>query len=104
MWPVPVVVVHEYVKDPLKVPLVQNQQPVETFRAGGAHEPLGNPVGFWHAKRRANDLNPIASEHVVKTIGELLISIANQKPHRLRALRQGPRQLPSLLDDPWRSR
>jgi hypothetical protein len=31
MRPVPVVVIDEHVKDPLKVLLVQNQQPVETF-------------------------------------------------------------------------
>jgi hypothetical protein len=79
---VPVVVVHEHVKEPLKVLLVQNQQAVETFRAGGAHEPLGNPAGLWRAKRRTNDLNPVASEHVVKTVGEFLIPIANQKSHR----------------------
>ena len=57
MWPVPVVVIDEHLKDPLKVLLVQNQQPVETFRADGAHEPLGNPVRLRRAKRRPNDLN-----------------------------------------------
>jgi hypothetical protein len=31
--------VHEDDEDPLEVPLVQQQQPVETFRADGAHEP-----------------------------------------------------------------
>ena len=31
MWPVPVVVIDEHLKDPLKVLLVQNQEPVETF-------------------------------------------------------------------------
>jgi hypothetical protein len=31
MWPVPVVVIDELVKDPLKMRLIQNQQPVETF-------------------------------------------------------------------------
>ena len=104
MWPVLVVVIHEPVKDPLEVPLVQDQQPVETFRAGGAYEPLGTRVGLWRAERRANDVNPVASEHVIKTLGEFLIPIANQKPYRLRALRQRPRQLASLLDDPWRAR
>ena len=69
-----------------------------------AHEPLGNPVGLWRAKRRTNDLNPVTAEHVVKTVGEFVVPIANQKSDRFRALRQGPRQLPSLLDDPWRVR
>ena len=34
MWPVPVVVIEEHLKDPLKVLLVQNQEPVETFLSG----------------------------------------------------------------------
>jgi len=33
MWPVPVVMIDEHFKGPLEVMLVQNQQPVETFRA-----------------------------------------------------------------------
>ena len=41
--PVAVVVGHEHVKRPLQMPLVHNQQTVETFRAGGAHEPLRDP-------------------------------------------------------------
>ena len=31
MWPVPVVVIEEHLKDSLKVLMVKNQQPVETF-------------------------------------------------------------------------
>src|SRR5262245_64654612 len=98
MWPVPVVMVDEHFKDPLEVLLVQNQQPVETFRADRAHQSLGDAIGLRRAKRRTNDLNPFASEHVVKPIGEFLIAIANQKPQRFRALGYGPRQLPSLLN------
>jgi hypothetical protein len=44
MWPVPIVVIDEHRKASLKVLLVQNQEPFETFRAGGAHEPLDNPI------------------------------------------------------------
>jgi hypothetical protein len=51
---------------PAKVRLVQNQQPVGTLLAGRAHEPFGNPVGLWRVKRSANDLNPVAPEHLVK--------------------------------------
>src|SRR5262249_33749892 len=102
MWPVPVVMIDEHFKGSLGVRLVQNQQPVKTFRADGAHESLGDPVGLGRAKRRPNDLNPLASEHRVKPVGEFLIAIANQKPHRFRALRHGPGQLPRLLTDPWR--
>ena len=31
MWPVTVVIIDEHIKNPLKVLLVQNQQPVETL-------------------------------------------------------------------------
>src|SRR6516162_2356710 len=99
MWPMPVVVVDEDVKDPLEVLMVQNQQPVKTLRSNSAHEPLGDSIGLWRPKRRTNGLNPLASEHVIKRIGEFLVSIANQKPQRFRTLGQGPRQLPRLLDD-----
>ena len=100
MLPVPVVVVSEHVKSAFEVLVVQNQQPVETFRADGAHESLGDSVGLWRAKWRPNDLSPLASEHLIKLIGEFLIPIANQKPQRFRALGQSPRQLTRLLDDP----
>ena len=78
LWPVPVVMIDEHFKGSLEVLLVQNQQPVETLRADGAHESLGDTVGLGRAKRRTNDLNPLASEHLVKPVGEFLIAIANQ--------------------------
>ena len=91
MGPVPVVVVHEHIENPLKVLLVQNQQPVETFRADSAHEPLGHAVGLRRAKRRANDLDPVTPEHLVKSLGEFLVPIANQEAQGFRALRQRSR-------------
>jgi hypothetical protein len=45
MRPVPVVVIDEHPKDPLKVRLVQDKEPVEALPTGGAHKPLGNRVG-----------------------------------------------------------
>ena len=90
MWFVPVVVIDERLKRPFKVLLVQNQEAVETFCAGGAHEPLGNPIRLWCATRRPNDLNALASKHVVKTVAEFLIPVADQKPHRFRAFCQRP--------------
>jgi len=81
MGPVPVVIVHEDVESSLNVLLVQNQQPVEAFRADGAHEPLGHAIGLRRAKRRADDLNSVTAEHFVKMLGEFLIAIANQKFH-----------------------
>jgi len=59
MWPVPVVMAGEHFKNPFEVLVVQRQQPVETFRADGAHEPLGDSVGLGRAKRRTNDLKSL---------------------------------------------
>ena len=90
MRPVPVVVIDEHPKDPLKVRLVQNKEPVETLPTGGAHKPLGNRVGLWRAKRCPNDRNSVASEDLIKPVGEFLIPISNQKPYRFRTVRQRP--------------
>jgi hypothetical protein len=50
MWPAPVVVmVHEDTEDPLKVLLVHNQQPVETFRPDVRTNRAATPLG-WGAR------------------------------------------------------
>jgi hypothetical protein len=103
MGPVFVVMGHEHLEHTLKVFLVQNEQPVETFRADGAHEPFGHPIGLWGAERRANDFDPVTPEHVIKLVGELLVPITNQEANGFRAARQRPGQLASALDDPRRA-
>jgi hypothetical protein len=62
MGPVLVVVGHEDIKNTRQMLLVQDQHPVETFRADRAHKPLSHPVRLRRAKRRANDRDPIASK------------------------------------------
>ena len=44
MGSVLVVMGHEHLKNTLEVLLIQNQHPVETFRASRAHKPLGVPT------------------------------------------------------------
>jgi hypothetical protein len=46
MGSVLVVVGHEHLENARKVLLAQNQHPVQTFRAGCAHKPLGHAVGL----------------------------------------------------------
>ncbi len=87
--------IHENGEDALKMLLVQDQQPIEALRANGAHEPLCDPVRLRGAKRRAKDLDSIASQHLVKTLGEFLVSVANQEAERLWAFCQRPRQVPA---------
>jgi hypothetical protein len=85
--PVAVVVGHKDGEDSLEVLLVPDQQPIETLRADGAHEPLGNSVCLRGAKRRADDLNPTASKHLIKTGGEFLVAVANEEAEGIRTVR-----------------
>ena len=101
MWSVFVVMVHEDVENAFKMPVVQDQQPIQ---ANGAHEPLRHTVRLRRAKRRANDLEPMAAKQLFKTVGEFLVSVANQEAERLWALCQRPRQVPGLLGHPRRTR
>lgn len=82
MGPVRVVLGHEDIKNTCNVLFVQNQHPVETFRAGRAYKPLRHPVGLRRAKRRANDRDPVAAKYFVKSVGEFLVPITNQKRTR----------------------
>ena len=67
---VAVVVVHEDGEDLLEVLSIQNQQPVETLRPKGAHEPLRDSVCLRGVKGRTNDPDPLASKHLIKTVSE----------------------------------
>ena len=75
MRSVAIVVVREDGENLLKVLLVEDQQPVETLRPNGAYEPLRHAVRLWGPKRRANDLEPGGSKHLVKAVGEFLVPV-----------------------------
>jgi hypothetical protein len=96
--------IRENGKDPLEMLAVQDQQPVETFGANGPHKSLRHAIRLRRAKRRANDLKPTASKHLVKTGGELLVPVADQEAEGLGVFCQRPRQLPGLLCHPRRAR
>ena len=104
MGSVLVVVGHEHLENARKVLLAHNQHPVQTFRAGCAHKTLGHAVGLRDAKRCADDLDPVASKHLVKSVGEFLVPIANQETDVFGAIPQGPRHLPGVLRHPRRAR
>src|SRR6267378_8491715 len=99
-----IVVINEDAKDMLEMLGVQDQEPIETLRANRPYEPLRDSVCLRGTKRRANDLNPIASEHPIETVGEFLVPVANQEPEGFRPVSQGPRQLARLLRDPQPTR
>ena len=104
MWPMAVVMVDEDANDLLEMLAVEDQEPIQTLRANRSHEPFRDAVRLRRAKRRANDLEPTASEHVVKTVGEFLVPVANQEAERLWAFGQPPCQLTGLLCYPRRNR
>src|SRR5687767_1156778 len=92
MRAVAVVAITEHGEGSRQMLFVQNQQPIETYRPGSAHEPLRDPVGL----RCANNLDPVAPKHLVKPAAKFLVPIAKQEANRFRPIRQGPRQLPGL--------
>jgi hypothetical protein len=77
---------------------IEDQEPVETLRTDGPHESLRHPVRLRRAKRCTNDLAAVAAKHLVKLAREFLVPIVNQESNWFRPVRQGPRQLPRLLD------
>jgi hypothetical protein len=79
MWPMAVVMVDEDANDLLEMLTVEDQEPIQTLRANRPHEPFRDTVCLRSAKRRANNLYPLAFENSVKTLGELVIAIANQE-------------------------
>jgi hypothetical protein len=103
-WPVPVVVVDEHFKIRSRSCWFrissQSRHSVRTVRTNRSATPLA--CGARNGVLMTS--SPSLRNKLVKPIGEFLIPIANQKPHRFRALGQGPRQLPGLLDDPWCTR
>jgi hypothetical protein len=98
--PVLAVVVDEDAEHALEVSLVDDEQPVETLRACGADEALGDRVRLRCSDRRADDLDPFASEDGVEVTGELAVAITDQEPSWRRSLRQRLSELTGLLDYP----
>ena len=82
-----IVMVDEDANDLLEMLAVEDQEPIQTLRANRPYEPFRDTVCLGRAKRRANNFYPVALEDPVKTLGELLIPIANQEPERFLAWR-----------------
>ena len=85
--PMTVVVINEDAQNMVKMRLVEHQEPIETLGANRPHESLRDAVGLRRTKWRTNDLDPIASKHLVKTVGEFQVAVANQEPDAFRAPR-----------------
>jgi hypothetical protein len=82
MRPVAVVVADEDAQHSLEMAAVDEQEPIETFRANGADEAFGDRVRLRRSHRRADHLDPFASEDGVEAVAELAVAIADQEPGR----------------------
>ena len=89
-----------YPQDPFKLSATCDQEPIETVTADGSDPALGERVGVWRTKRRADDLDALALEDVVEGAGELAVAVADQEPERLGSIRERPGKLPGLLGCP----
>ena len=86
MRPVSVVMLDIYPQDPFKLSATCDQEPIETVTADGSDPALGERVGVWRTKRRADDLDALALEDVVEGAGELAVAVADQEAKRSRSL------------------
>jgi hypothetical protein len=75
-----VVVLDVAPQDRFEVAAAEDEEPVETFGADRADEPLGVGVRFGCAHGRGDDLDAFAAEHLVERQGELAVAIADQEP------------------------
>jgi hypothetical protein len=74
-------------KDPeglLQVALVRDQYPIQTLGPGGPYKPFRDTVRLRRTNRRTKNLQTVAAKNVVKRRREFLVSIADEKPERLR--------------------
>jgi len=81
MRPVPVEVLRVVAKDPLEVSAAQDERPVQTLCADGAHSSLRVSVRVRRPDRRADDPGPTCLEHCVEGLGERGVAVTDQEPH-----------------------
>jgi len=81
--PVLVVVATVDAEHLLKMAATDDEDPVETVRADGAHPTLGVGVRVRGPDGRADDSDALCPEHLVEGMAELRVTIADEKPEPL---------------------
>jgi hypothetical protein len=66
-----------------RVPLVDDQDPVQQLAAQAANEPFGDGVGPRRPNGRQHDPHAGRGEHSVENAAELAVVVAQQEPERL---------------------
>src|SRR6516162_2188324 len=82
------------------MPLIRNQQPIQTFGPSGSNKPFRTAIRLRGLDRRPNDPSVLALKDRVEAASELAVVVANQELDWLRALGKAPGDLPRLLRDP----
>ena len=70
-------------QDTVEVAAVEDQQPVQAFRADGSDEPLGNGVCLRRPHGRLDDPDAAAAEHLVEGAAVLAVAVADQQARAL---------------------
>src|SRR5512132_713212 len=104
MRPVAVVVVDVDPKHVLELSLADDQDPVEAVAPDRPDPALGERVRSRRAKRRADDLDCLASEDLVEGAAELAVAVVDQEAERRQPLRERPGELAGLLRYPGAAR
>ena len=78
----------------------EDEEPVQTLSADGAHESLGEGVRPRGSNRGLDDPDALGAEHLVEAGGELRVSVADEELGRSGTLGQDETQVAGLLGDP----
>ena len=95
-----VVVLDELGEHALKIALISDEQPVETFPTRGANESLGERVGARRANWRLDDPGANRGQHLIEGPDELGISISDQELDDAPLVLERHRGVSRLLGDP----
>jgi hypothetical protein len=89
--------VRKHADHALKVPSVQNQNPIEALGTDRPSEALRDSIRLRRSNRRPNDSDVVVAKYRVEAIRKLVVTIPDQKTDGFRTLRKRPRDLPRLL-------
>jgi len=84
----------------LEMASTEDEDPVETLSADGAHESFGERVRPRSSNRGLDDAGALGAKHLVEAGGELRVSIPDKEFGRSRTFSQQEAQVASLLGDP----
>ncbi len=92
--------IHELVEDGHEVTPAKDQHPVYAFAADGPDESFGDGVCPRRPDWGSDHTHTLGSEHVIETVCELRVSVADEPLGRDGPLSDGPRELTGLLGHP----